>query len=532
MSGARRVARPRALLSATALVAAACVDLHVAIPGATVSVRMTPDTIILRVGDSARVKAAALDGSGSFLSQKVPAWSAESPGIASVNDTGLVHAVSPGSGMIVATVEGVQGKTLALVTGAPDTAGVQAGNNQSAAVNTMVTVAPSVRVTDAFGNPVPLAAVTFAVAGGGGFVSPNGPVLTGLNGVASATSWTLGPSAGANTLTATLADTGVTGNPVAFTATGTHGPPDATQSSILASPTTIAPSNGVSFANITVTVRDSAGSTITGATVVLAATGSGNIVAQPVDTTDAQGRVTGALSSSVTGTKTVSATVNGTVLITQTASVLVSANAPAGLGVAAQPAGAVSNTDFLAQPVVQIQDAFGNLVPTASGPVTVSLVVGNGTLVSSGGTFTVNAVNGVATFSGLRIRGTRTTGDTLGTGPHVLQFSTPGFPAVRSDTFQVGVSFGYNITDIWSRNGCSSGCHSFGTYAQDTASTSLSCAGRKRIVPNDTTNSFIYEKIKGVPSCGGQMPASPFTALSPAQVRLVRDWILQGGKNN
>ena len=532
MSPAERLAGSRALVVTAMLVAAACVDLHVETPGATASVRMTPDTIILRVGDSARVKAAAIDAHGAFLSQKVAAWSAEAPGIASVNDTGLVHAVSPGSGMIVATVEGVQGKTLALVTGAPDTAAVQAGSGESAAVNTMVLVAPAVRVTDAFGNPVPLAAVTFAVSGGGGIVSPNGPVLTDLNGVATASSWTLGPSAGANTLTATLADTGVSGSPVTFTATGTHGPPDAAQSSIQASPTTIAPSNGVSFANITVTVRDSAGSTITGATVVLSATGTGNILAQPTDTTDAQGRVSGALSSSVTGSKTISAMVNGTVSLTQTASVLVSANAPAGLGVATQPAGAVSNTDFVTQPVVQIRDAFGNLVPTASGPVTVSLVVGNGTLVSSG-SFTVNAVNGVATFSGLRIRGTRTTGDTLGTGPHVLQFSTPGFPAVRSDTFQVAVSFGYNIVDIWSRNGCSSGCHSFGTYAQDTMSTSLSCPGRHRIVANDTTNSFIYEKIKtAVPSCGGSMPASPFTALSPAQVRLVRDWILQGAKNN
>jgi hypothetical protein len=144
---------------------------------------------------------------------------------------------------------------------------------------------------------------------------------------------------------------------------------------------------------------------------------------------------------------------------------------------------------------------------------------------------TVNAVNGRATISGLLIRGPRTTGDTLGTGPHVLQFSAPGYAAVRSDTFQVAVSYAYNIVDVYTRNGCI-GCHGF-TYANTVnQNTALGpCTPRTRIVAADTANSAIYDKIRtATPACGGVMPLTGL--MSALQIRLVRDWILQGALNN
>jgi len=88
-------------------------------------------------------------------------------------------------------------------------------------VNTPVPTAPSVIVRDANGNPVAGVSVTFAVASGGGTVAPTSPVTTGANGIAAVTSWTLGTTAGPNTLTATA--TGLTGSPLTFTATGTAG---------------------------------------------------------------------------------------------------------------------------------------------------------------------------------------------------------------------------------------------------------------------------------------------------------------------
>ena len=81
---------------------------------------------------------------------------------------------------------------------------------------------PSVKVTDAGGNPVKNFIVTFAVVSGGGSVGGGAVVTTDSSGVATVNSWTLGPSVGVNTLTAT--GTGLSGSPVTFTANGVAGP--------------------------------------------------------------------------------------------------------------------------------------------------------------------------------------------------------------------------------------------------------------------------------------------------------------------
>jgi len=96
---------------------------------------------------------------------------------------------------------------------------VVGGDGQSATVGSAVGAAPSVRVTDASGNPVVGVSVTFEVASGGGTVDPTAAVVTGADGVAAVTSWTLGATAGSNTLTATAS--GLTGSPLTFTAAGT-----------------------------------------------------------------------------------------------------------------------------------------------------------------------------------------------------------------------------------------------------------------------------------------------------------------------
>jgi adhesin/invasin len=530
VSGRRFPGALRAALC-VALVALGCSELEMIPPGPVILVRVTPDTVVLRVGDSAQVQAAALDATAALHSHTPITWSTGSAAVAGVEPTGLVRATGAGTTTVTATTAGIQGTAVVIVTGAPASIAVAGGDGQTAAVNSAVATPPSVLVTDGGGNPVANVAVTFAVAGGGGSVSGGGPVLTGLDGIATVGTWTLGPTPGANTLTATAGEPNVAGSPVTFTATATVGSPNAATSTVTAAPSAIVPSSGQSFATVTVTVRDSAGSTIAGATVTLAVSGTGNIVSQPTAPTDLQGRATGTIASSVAETKTITATVNGTVTVTQTATVVVTASAPASIGIRTQPGGAVSNADLAVQPVVEFRDPFGNPVASANGPITVSLLAGNGTLVTSG-SLTVNAVNGVATFSGLRIRGLRAGGDTIGTGPHVLRFSAPGFGAVDSDTFQVAVSFAYNVLDVWTRGGCASGCHSFGTYAGNFGNAAFgACAGSPRIVPGDPAASVTYEKIRtATPACGGVMPTSGL--LSPIQIQLIRDWILQGAQNN
>lgn len=109
------------------------------------------------------------------------------------------------------------------LTAAPARLTKVAGDGQNAAAGTNVPTPPSVKVTDAVGNPIQGVLVTFAVTGGGGIVAPTVPVATGGNGIAAVTSWQLGPVAGPNQLTATVAGATVAGSPAVFTATGVVG---------------------------------------------------------------------------------------------------------------------------------------------------------------------------------------------------------------------------------------------------------------------------------------------------------------------
>ncbi len=117
--------------------------------------------------------------------------------------------------------EKVFGTFTATATPAPASViSTQGGNGQTAVAGTALPVSPTVLVTDQFGNAIGGVTVTFAVtAGGGGVVNPSQP--TGADGIASAGTWTIGPQAGPNRLTAT--STGLTGSPVTFTAAGTVG---------------------------------------------------------------------------------------------------------------------------------------------------------------------------------------------------------------------------------------------------------------------------------------------------------------------
>ncbi len=77
-----------------------------------------------------------------------------------------------------------------------------AGDDQAAMAGTAVPTAPSVQVRDIAGNVVAGAAVTFAVASGGGSVT-GATTTTNANGIATLGSWTLGSTAAQNTLTVT-----------------------------------------------------------------------------------------------------------------------------------------------------------------------------------------------------------------------------------------------------------------------------------------------------------------------------------------
>src|SRR3989304_5296611 len=74
------------------------------------------------------------------------------------------------------------------------------------------------------------------------------------------------------------------------------GPPSSTRSTLVASPSSIPVGGG--SATVVVTARDANANPIAGATVLRAASGSGNALLQPTSQTDASGAATGTLSSS------------------------------------------------------------------------------------------------------------------------------------------------------------------------------------------------------------------------------------------
>ncbi len=111
-------------------------------------------------------------------------------------------------------------------------------------------------------------------------------------------------------------------------AAGGGGGVSASRSTVAADPSSIMAGGGTS--TITVTAKDASGLPISGATVVVSASGAGNTLVQPADPTDESGVATATLSSTVPGSKIVSASANGTA-ITETATVQVTGHGGAAI---------------------------------------------------------------------------------------------------------------------------------------------------------------------------------------------------------
>ena len=205
---------------APAIVAKQAGDSQTAVSGQAVAVR---PAVIVRDGfnnltPGAAVTFAASAGNGVVVGA---AQTTSASGIATVGSWTLGN--TPGTDTLTATVAG-SGITdnPAVFTATSQTARVvvaHAGNNQKGLVGYRVNQRPAVRVTDAGSNAVAGAAVTFTIGVGGGSLT-NGVATTNANGIAQVGSWTLGATPGTNTMTATIAGPGTSGNPVTFADTG------------------------------------------------------------------------------------------------------------------------------------------------------------------------------------------------------------------------------------------------------------------------------------------------------------------------
>ena len=313
-------------------------------------------------------------------------------GIATVTSWTLGTAV--GANSLTATATGLTGSPLtftATATNAPASQiAVNAGNAQSATVNTAVSVAPSVIVKDQFGNPVAGVSVTFAVATGGGSIT-GAAATTNAGGIATVGSWTLGTTAGSNTLTATSGS--LTGSPITFTAMGNHGA--ATQIAKFAGDAQHATVGTAVAVSPAVIAQDQFGNPVPGISVSFAVGSGGGSLTGGGTTTNGSGVATvGSWTlGTAAGANTLTATSVGlagspltfTATGTAGAATQIAINAGNGQTVAAGSAVPVA-------PSVLVKDQFNNPVPGVS--VTFAVVTGGGSL--TGGTATTDA-SGIAT---------------------------------------------------------------------------------------------------------------------------------------
>ncbi len=135
--------------------------------------------------------------------------------------------------------------------------------------------------------------------------------------------------------------------------------------------------------NVTATLNSGSG-TLTGTATVAAVNGIASFSNLRIDTA---------------GAKTLHFA-DGALTAVNSGSFTVSPAAASQLVLSSQPAGATAGAPFTTQPLVTVQDAFGNTVTGDSSSVTATINTGSGTLA---GTATIAAVNGIASFSNLRI---------------------------------------------------------------------------------------------------------------------------------
>ena len=357
-------------------------------------------------------------------------------GIATVGSWTLGSAA--GANSLRATCTGVSGSPVTFtatgVFGPPTTMVLNAGDGQTAVAGSTVGLDPSVKITDAGGNPVSGVAVTFAVASGGGSVTGAG-ATTDAAGIATVGSWRLGTTAGANTLTATRA--GLTGSPVTFTATGIAGAPNRMvmnagngQTVHVGTPVTIPPS---------VLVVDANDNPVAGVPVTFAVQLGGGSVTGASATSDASGIATvGSWTlGAAAGTNTLRATSSsfGGPPVTFTATGLTgnptTITLYAGNGQTATAGSAVA-TD----PSVRVADAYNN--PVTGVAVTFAAVSGGGTV--AGAAVTTNA-------SGIAAVGSWTLGTTAGV--NTLTATSPGLtgsPITFTATATAGAATKYVVS--------------------------------------------------------------------------------------
>ena len=247
---------------------------------ATVAVALSAASIT--VGQTTNATATLRDAAGNTLTGRAISWSSSNAGIASVNGSGVVTAVSAGSANIVATSEGQNGSAALTVSASPPPPPTPVASVSVAPTTSSITVGGSVQFSattrDASGNTLTGRTITWSS-------SNTGVATVSSSGVATAV------GAGSANIVAT--SEGQSGS-AALTVTA---PPPAPVASVTVSPANAAITVGQTQ-QLTATLRDANNNVLTGRSVTWSSSNTA------IATTSASGLVTaqGAGSATVTAT--------------------------------------------------------------------------------------------------------------------------------------------------------------------------------------------------------------------------------------
>ena len=546
----------RVLLGAALLAAGvgawACFDQPILVgPRGVVAVQVSPANSALRVGQQVRLRASALDSSAALVSGGSVVWTSGDPAVATVNDSGMVTGVAPGTVDVRATVLGLEGSATLLVDLAP-------------AIAVSRDSVPFVVIA---GLDAPPDSVT--VTNGGGFSLEGLQVGTVAYGAGAADWLTAGLSADTapasltiTPATAALTVSGVYRASVPVLALDAANAPFVVEVELTISPAPPSdPAIAVDDANImasasgdvadtrsvvTVTLTDAFGNPRVGDIVTFTPSDADNAwrvsatdaTASNEDTTDAMGVVSRTFFSTRAQPKILTAIIPGG--STKTIGVTVRA-APAATMTMAAGNGqtGIVGAALAANPAVLLLDPFGN--PVGGQSVTFAVTAGVGSVT---GGMTATNPSGMATLSAWTL-GDGSAMTDVGTFANGLSASTAGVPDLAFTATGI-YSYATHVQQIWNTSPPCLGCHGgvgglflaapswaalFDVNGVCNATVKLVASGGGIAAENA---SMLMRRMDntaaGIAGCTTVMP--PAGSLAPAILDIVRAWIRNGAPDN
>lgn len=272
------------------------------------------------------------------------------------------------------------------------------GGNQKGNVGDFLPRIISVTAMDQYDNPVKNQPIRYRIVPDdtmqiqwigslGSGTAVDSSVNTNAQGVASIR-WRLGRYIGKYILEASSFGNGhLENSPLLIYASGKAGKTHPDISQIDVSPAELVVSNGEIKSTVIVTLRDQFGNPVSGKAVNIQVTGEGNLITQPMDTTNVRGEAKAYLASRVAGLKYVTARDmnNGISLRDSLAAIIFKPAGAAAITKAPENNGDTQKRNIgtvLEQPLkVLVTDRFGNAIRNI--PVTYRAVSGGGTLVDN-----------------------------------------------------------------------------------------------------------------------------------------------------